>query len=520
MIINKFLVQSNLTNFRTNLFLMPNYILKDNNISFNDIYSIIKQDLTLTLDKSVIERINNSRKFLENKIANTDNQYYGINTGFGDLHNVKINNDDLSELQSNLIKSHACGTGSRVSNEIVKLMILLKIISLSKGYSGIRLQIVERIVFLYNNDILPIVYKYGSLGASGDLSPLSHMSLPLIGLGEVEFKNEIYHTENILKKFKIEKIKLESKEGLALINGTQYMLASIIDSTIHSMKLSFLADKISSVSLDAFNCTLDPFNHLVSKIRPYEGQVNVSQIILKYLKGGEINDLEKEGVQDPYSFRCIPQVHGATRDTINYCIKIISTEINSVTDNPLIFSNEDKIISGGNFHGQPLAFAIDFLKIAISELGSISERRVFNLMSGKRNLPSFLSDSPGLNSGLMILQYTSASLVSSNKQYANPSSTDSITSSNGQEDHVSMGANGANQLRDIIDNLYDILAIELITASQAKEFNNYKSSKIIDEFIQDFRKLVPKITKDRVLSDDIKKTANYLKDNSLGMLLL
>ena len=498
---------------------MQNYVLKDNNISFNDIYSIVKQDLKLTLDKSVIDKINNSRKFLEDKITNTDNQYYGINTGFGDLHNVKINSDDLSILQSNLIKSHACGTGNRVGNEIVRLMILLKIISLSKGYSGIRLETVERLVFFYNNNILPIVYKYGSLGASGDLSPLSHLSLPLIGLGEVEFKNDIYKTETILKKFKIEKIKLESKEGLALINGTQYMLASVIFSVIDSLRLSFFADKISSVSLDAFNCDLSPFNHLVSKIRPHEGQLNVSKIILTYLKGSQVNDLEKEGVQDPYSFRCIPQVHGATRDTISYCIKIITTEINSVTDNPLIFSKEDKIISGGNFHGQPLAFAIDFLKIAISELGSISERRVFNLMSGKRNLPSFLSDNPGLNSGLMILQYTSASLVSSNKQYANPSSTDSITSSNGQEDHVSMGANGANQLRDIIDSLYDILAIELITASQAKEYNSYKSSNIINEFIDDFRKLVSKITNDRVLSDDIKKTANYLRDYKIEKLL-
>ena len=484
----------------------------------NDIYKIVNSNLKLTLDKSIIEKINNSRNFLEEKISGTNNLYYGINTGFGDLHNVKINDGDLGELQSNLIKSHACGTGDKVDKNIVKLMILLKIISLSKGFSGIRLETVERLVFFYNNQIFPVVYKYGSLGASGDLAPLSHLSLPLIGLGEVEFENKIQNTESILNRFKINKIKLESKEGLALINGTQYMLASIIDSAIHSVNLSFFADKISSISLDAFNCNLSPFNHLVSKIRPHEGQVAVSEKIINYLKGGEINSLKKDGVQDPYSFRCIPQVHGATQDTIRYCLKIITKEINSVTDNPLIFADEGKIISGGNFHGQPLAYAIDFLKIAMSELGSISERRVFNLMSGKRNLPAFLSDNPGLNSGLMILQYTSASLVSANKQFANPSSTDSIISSNGQEDHVSMGANGANQLREIILNLYDILAIELITSTQAKEYIPNKSSGSIIKFINEFRKIVPKIKDDRVLHKDIKKATEFLKNRRVEKL--
>tara|TARA_B100001027_G_scaffold150628_1_gene105644 strand:+ start:950 stop:2449 length:1500 start_codon:yes stop_codon:yes gene_type:complete len=490
---------------------MSAFIIKDNNISFADIFKIINKDLKLTVDDSIIEKISKSRKIFENTINNSDDKFYGINTGFGDLHNVKIKNDHLSILQKNLIKSHACGAGEKIDSKIVKIMILLKIISLTKGYSGIKTQTIERLLFFFNNKIFPVVYKYGSLGASGDLAPLSHLSLPLIGLGEVEFNGEICNTEIILSKFKLNSLTLGAKEGLALINGTQYMLASLIDSTINSINICNYSDLIASISLDAFKCSLSPFDPLISKIRPHEGQINVSKNILKNLEGGEITDLKKENVQDPYSFRCIPQVHGATQDTLKYCINIVSTEINSVTDNPLIFQDDSKIISAGNFHGQPLAYAIDFLKISMSELGNISERRVFNLLSGKRNLPPFLSDDPGLNSGLMILQYTSASLVSSNKQLSTPSSIDSITSSNGQEDHVSMGANGANQLRDIIDNLFQILAIETIVSAQAKEFNNHKSSKIIKEFISHIRKLSPKITDDRVLHNDIRKVSNYLR---------
>lgn len=490
---------------------MSAFIIKDNNISFADIFKIINKDLKLTVDDSIIEKISKSRKIFENTINNSDDKFYGINTGFGDLHNVKIKNDHLSILQKNLIKSHACGAGEKIDSKIVKIMILLKIISLTKGYSGIKTQTIERLLFFFNNKIFPVVYKYGSLGASGDLAPLSHLSLPLIGLGEVEFNGEICNTEIILSKFKLNSLTLGAKEGLALINGTQYMLASLIDSAINSINICNYSDLIASISLDAFKCSLSPFDPLISKIRPHEGQINVSKNILKNLEGGEITDLKKENVQDPYSFRCIPQVHGATQDTLKYCINIVSTEINSVTDNPLIFQDDSKIISAGNFHGQPLAYAIDFLKISMSELGNISERRVFNLLSGKRNLPPFLSDDPGLNSGLMILQYTSASLVSSNKQLSTPSSIDSITSSNGQEDHVSMGANGANQLRDIIDNLFQILAIETIVSAQAKEFNNHKSSKIIKEFISHIRKLSPKITDDRVLHNDIRKVSNYLR---------
>jgi len=492
---------------------MHSFVIKDVNISFNNISKIINENLNLSIDTSTIEKINNSRNYLEKKIKDSDTCYYGINTGFGDLQNVKIDEDDLAQLQANLLKSHACGVGDKVDSEIVRTMILLKIISLSKGFSGIKLATIERLIFFFNNNINPVVYKYGSLGASGDLSPLSHLSLPLIGLGEVEHNGKLYKSKELLNKFNLKPLNLGSKEGLALINGTQYMLASLINSAMHSVNLCEYANLISSISIDAFKCDLSPFDFLISDIRPYKGQINVSRSIIENLKGSELENIKKDDIQDPYSFRCIPQVHGATKETLNYVLEIINIEINSVTDNPLIFVKDDKIISGGNFHGQPLAYAIDFLKISMSELGNISERRVFNLLSGKRGLPPFLINDPGLNSGLMILQYTSASLVSANKQLANPSSIDSITSSNGQEDHVSMGANGANQLRDIIKNLYDIFAIEIITAIQAKEFNKHVSSEIITNFISLIRQIHPIILSDRVFHHDIANISNLLKKN-------
>ena len=499
---------------------MTNYTIKNKNISIDEIYDIVFKNKKLSLSKTVISNINKSRSFLEKKIRDENKPFYGINTGFGDLHNVKIDNDNLEILQSNLLRSHACGTGEKVESNIVKLMMLLKIISLSKGFSGIKLETVERLLFFYNNNIFPVVYKYGSLGASGDLSPLSHMSLPIIGEGEVEYKGEIINSKKVLKKYSLKKISLGSKEGLALINGTQFMLSSLLYSLFDAYRISYLADKISSVSLEAFNCDLSPFDKLISQIRPQKGQIDVSKRVLNFLKGSSIGLISKEDVQDPYSFRCIPQVHGATLDSINYCSKVIEIEVNSVTDNPLIFPNENKIISGGNFHGQPLALIIDFLKISLSELGNISERRTFNLMSGKRNLPSFLTKNPGLNSGLMIIQYTAASLVSANKQFSTPSSIDSITSSNGQEDHVSMGANGANQLREICSNLYDILAIELISAAQAKDFNIIKSSKVIGEFLKKLRVISPKISNDKIMFVEIKKVNKFIKNYKIKNLFL
>ena len=471
------------------------------------IKSIIEEHKVLELSKEVILNIEKSKKYLEKKILNNSEPIYGINTGFGSLYNVKIASDELAKLQENIVMSHACGTGNLVPKEIVKLMLLLKVQSLSYGYSGVQLKTVQRLIDLYNLDIVPLIYELGSLGASGDLAPLAHMALPLIGKGEVYYQNEICPSKDILKKLDFEPINLEAKEGLALLNGTQFMSAYGIFSLIKSHKLSYLSDLISCISIDAFNCNMSPFDPLVHLVRPHRGQVKTAERVLNLLEGSEIGNQKNKSIQDPYSFRCIPQVHGASKDTIAFVTKTFKTEINSVTDNPNIFMEEDKIISGGNFHGQPLAMALDYLGIALAELGNISERRTYQLIAGLRNLPPFLVKKPGINSGFMIPQYTAASIVSQNKQLATPASIDSIVSSNGQEDHVSMGANAATKCLQIVNNLERILAIELMNASQALSFRSpLKSSSTIDKFIKSYRNEVPLVENDRILAKDIEKT--------------
>jgi histidine ammonia-lyase len=424
---------------------------------------------------------------------------------------VKISNENLSKLQENLVKSHSCGTGDQVPNEIVKLMLLLKIQSLSYGHSGIQLQTVERLIDFYNNDILPILYTQGSLGASGDLAPLAHLSLPLLGEGEVSFEGKKVHSGEVLKHFNWQPIVLQSKEGLALLNGTQFMSAYGAYILMKANKFSYLADLIATISLEAFDGRIEPFHELIHFIRPHKGQIVTANRVKGFLEGSEIISQEKSHVQDPYSFRCIPQVHGASKDAIDYVRKVFKTEINSVTDNPNIFIESDQIISGGNFHGQPLALALDFMAIALAELGSISERRTFQLVSGLRNLPAFLVDNPGLNSGFMIPQYTAASIASQNKQLATPSSVDSIVSSNGQEDHVSMGANGATKALKVMENLERILAIELMSASQAIEYRRpLESGDFIEMFLKAYREEVSLVKEDRILHYDIEKTVSFL----------
>ncbi|RZP05012.1 MAG: histidine ammonia-lyase [Flavobacteriales bacterium] len=480
------------------------------------IKSIIEERKVLELSNEVVLNIEKSKKYLEKKILNNSQPIYGINTGFGSLYNVKIASDDLTKLQENIVMSHACGTGNLVPKEIVKLMLLLKVQSLSYGYSGVQLKTIQRLVDFYNLDITPLIYELGSLGASGDLAPLAHMALPLIGKGEVYYKNEIRPAKDILNQLDFEPIKLEAKEGLALLNGTQFMSAYGIFSLIKSHKLSYLSDLISCISIDAFNCNMSPFDPLVHLVRPHRGQVKTAERVLDLLEGSEIGNLKNKSIQDPYSFRCIPQVHGASKDTIAFVTKTFNTEINSVTDNPNIFMKEDKIISGGNFHGQPLAMALDYLGIALAELGNISERRTYQLIGGLRNLPPFLVKKPGINSGFMIPQYTAASIVSQNKQLATPASIDSIVSSNGQEDHVSMGANAATKCLQIVNNLERILAIELMNASQALSFRRpLKSSRSIEDFVNSYRKEVPLVEHDRILAKDIKKTILFF--DSLGV---
>ena len=480
-------------------------------LSLEAIQEIIYQHKTLELSEEARVNIQKCRDYLDAKMEANETPIYGINTGFGSLCNIKISNENLSKLQENLVKSHACGTGEEVPSEIVKLMLLLKIQSLSYGYSGVQLITVLRLIDFYNNDILPVIYTQGSLGASGDLAPLAHLSLPLLGEGEVFYNGKKMFTSQVMKQFDWKPIVLQSKEGLALLNGTQFMSAYGTHILLKAIKFSYLADLIGTISLEGFDGRKEPFNELIHFIRPHKGQIITANRVNEFLEGSEIISQFKAHVQDPYSFRCIPQVHGASKDAIDYVKKVFKTEINSVTDNPNVFIESDQIISGGNFHGQPLAIALDFLAIALSELGSISERRTYQLISGSRNLPPFLVDNPGLNSGFMIPQYTAASIASQNKQLATPASVDSIVSSNGQEDHVSMGANAATKALRIMDNLERILAIELMNASQAIEFRRpLQSSDFIEMFLKSYRQEVPLVKEDRILHYDIKKSVAFL----------
>ncbi len=490
-----------------------NYLPLDRqHTSFLQIKNLLEFDQLVSITFDAHERILKCRNYLDKKIQQSNALFYGINTGFGYLQNVQIDKNQLQQLQKNLLQSHACGLGEEVPADIVKLMIMLKIKSLSYGHSGVQIETVKRLMDMYNHQMYPVIYTQGSLGASGDLAPLSHLSLPLIGLGEVYLKGEKMSSANALAKLGWDSIILQSKEGLALVNGTQFMSAYGLYNLVHAERLINWANKIAAISFDAFDCVSDPLNENIHRVRAHAGQVNVAAILRKLLEGSGISSQKKEQVQDPYSFRCIPQVHGASLDTINYVKEIFITEINSVTDNPNIFPDEDLIVSGGNFHGQPLAYGLDFLCIAMSEIASISERRIYQLISGQRGLPAFLVKNPGLHSGLMIPQYTAAGIVSENKQLATPSSVDSIPSSNNQEDHVSMGANAAVKCKRIIDNVEKVLAIELLTAVQAIEFRQpLKTSPELEEIIAAFRKVVSFNDADRVMHDDIKKAINFLK---------
>ena len=476
-----------------------------------DSNEIVFQGKQLALSEEAIVNIEKCRKYLDDKMKSNSEPIYGINTGFGSLCNVKISNENLSKLQENLVKSHACGTGEEVPHEIVKIMLLLKIQSLSYGHSGVQLVTVQRLIDFYNNDIFPVIYTQGSLGASGDLAPLAHLSLPLLGDGEVFLDGFRQPAAKVLEKFGWEPIVLQSKEGLALLNGTQFMSAYGVYCLIKAEKISYFADVIGALSLEGFDGRIEPFTDLIHLVRPHKGQVQTAERMRDFLEDSEIIAQPKAHVQDPYSFRCIPQVHGASKDAIDYVKKVFRTEINSVTDNPNVFVGEDLILSGGNFHGQPLALALDFLGIALSELGSISERRTYQLISGLRGLPAFLVNDPGLNSGFMIPQYTAASIASQNKQLATPASIDSIVSSNGQEDHVSMGANAATKTLRIVENVERILAIELLNGSQALEFRRpLLSSEFIERFVQSYREEVTFVSEDRILHYDIEKSVAFL----------
>lgn len=489
------------------------YSISPEKLTFKAIFDILKEGKKIKLSDVAVQRIQKCRDYLDQKTKDQEDPIYGINTGFGALYNKHISKQDLGKLQENLVKSHACGSGDKVTVDIVRLMILLKIQSLSYGHSGVQLSTVQRLVDLFNESIIPVIYELGSLGASGDLAPLAHMSLPLIGLGEVYFEGEILPTADVYSKIGWQPIELKSKEGLALLNGTQFMGAYGVISLLKVFRLSELADIIGAISLDAFDGRIEPFIAELHQIRPHKGQIQTAERFRFLLEDSELIRQHKEHVQDPYSFRCIPQVHGASKDSMNYVATVFSSEINAVTDNPTIFPDQDIIVSGGNFHGQPLALALDNMAIAAAEWGNISERRTYQLLHGKRGLPPFLVANPGLNSGFMIPQYTAASIVNQNKQLCTPASVDSIESSQGQEDHVSMGANAATKAYKVVNNLERILAIELFNAAQALDFRRpKKSSAFIEEFVAKYRTYVDFIEEDKVMYEDINKSIEFLRE--------
>ena len=488
------------------------HIISAEHLSIERVGEIIEKGYKLELGDDARQRIQRCREYLDKKIAENKAPIYGVTTGFGSLCNVSVSAEELEQLQVNLMMSHACGVGDRVPNEIVKIMLLLKIQSLSYGFSGCKLDTVERLIDFFNNDIYPIVYMQGSLGASGDLVPLAHLSLPLVGLGEVEFEGEVMTGAAVLEKKGWKPIHLASKEGLALLNGTQNMSSFAVWGLLQAIKLSDWADKIAVMSLDAYEGRPEPFTPAVHAVRPHKGQIDTAAHIKQLLEGSELIKQPKTYVQDPYSFRCVPQVHGAAKDTINYVKSVIDTEINSATDNPTVCPDEDLVISAGNFHGEPIALPIDFLAIALNELANISERRIYKLVSGTRGLPSFLVANPGLNSGFMITQYTAASIVSLNKSLCSPASVDSIPSCQGQEDHVSMGANAAIKLYKVALNTERVLAIELFNAAQALDFRRpLKSSPAIEAIHAAYRKAVPFISEDEVMYPHIETSVQFLR---------
>lgn len=488
------------------------HIISKEFLAIDEIGRILREGEKIKLGAEAKEAIIKCREYLDSKMEDIGRPVYGVTTGFGSLCNITIAQDDLSKLQHNLVKSHACGIGAKLRPEIVRLMLLLKVQSLSYGHSGAQLETIQRLVDMYNNDVLPVVYEQGSLGASGDLAPLAHLCLPIIGMGRVLYKGEEREAAELWKELGWEPVTLKSKEGLALLNGTQFMSAHAVWSLLQAERLSRWADRIAAMSIDAYDGRIEAFYPQTHRVRPHKGQVSTAENILNLLEGSEIIRGAKKHVQDPYSFRCIPQVHGATKDTIEYVKGVIEVEINSVTDNPTVFPDEDMIISAGNFHGQPIALPMDMLTLAMSELANISERRIYKLISGQRGLPSFLVAKPGLNSGFMIPQYTAASIVSQSKGLCFPASADSIPSSQGQEDHVSMGANAATKLVRVIENTEKVLAIELMNAAQALQFRRpLHSSPAIEQIFNDFRSVVPFVEDDCYFHPLIEKSIEFIR---------
>lgn len=493
---------------------MNTFFIDSKPLTIQGIEDILRSGSSLALSPEAAERITKCRTYLDEKIRNQSGPVYGINTGFGSLCNRTVSGDDLETLQKNLVISHACGIGEPVHTDLVQLMLLLKVHGLAFGKSGVQLETVQRLIDLFNHKVYPVVRELGSLGASGDLAPLAHLVLPLLGMGEVTYNGVILPATEVMAKLGFENIHLKSKEGLALLNGTQFMSAHAVKVLMMASKLIRVADVTASFSLEAYNGRIDPFRAEIQQVRPHPGQIETASNIRRILNGSQLLENPGKAVQDPYSFRCIPQVHGAVKDTFNHALQVVVTEINSVTDNPTLFPENDLILSGGNFHGEPLAFVLDFLSIAMAELGNIAERRVYRLISGQRGLPEFLSPHPGLNSGFMIPQYAAASVVSQNKQLSTPSSVDSITSSNEQEDHVSMGANAATKALRVAKNLERILAVELLVSTQALEFREPdKTSPYLREMLASYRGQIPFVKDDVLMYELMDLSIQFIREN-------
>ncbi|MFH1222788.1 MAG: histidine ammonia-lyase [Pseudomonadota bacterium] len=493
-------------------------VLIGKQISVEDVY-LVSSDRTTSveIDKNAIKKIKDSRSKIDDVLKN-DKVVYGVNTGFGSLSGVRIDNTKSKQLQSNYIRSHSAGVGTPLEEEFVRAIMFLRAQNLSLGYSGVRQEVIDALLCFLEHNIIPVIPEKGSVGASGDLAPLAHLALCLMGEGEVIYKGQTKNTKEVLSSLNIKPLQLEAKEGLALTNGTQFMTGLCSLALIEAENLLKHADVISALSVEAVEGTFASFDIRISNVRPHKGQSVVSKNMLYLSSGSEISKSHKncDKVQDPYSFRCVPQVHGAVRDTLSYLRNVLSIEINSVTDNPLIF--DDAIISGGNFHGEPIAFAADFASIALTDLSSISERRIDKILTPQfsAGLPAYLAKEGGLNSGFMIAQYTAAALLNENRVLAHPSSIDNVPTSNNKEDHVSMGATGARKLLQIVENLTSVLAIELMVAVEGcAQRAPLKTSAPLRKVMERVRKEVPPLKEDRVLSGDIAKLTSLIKSREL-----
>tara|TARA_Y100001970_G_scaffold50742_1_gene64228 strand:+ start:43006 stop:44529 length:1524 start_codon:yes stop_codon:yes gene_type:complete len=496
---------------------MKKIILQNRKYTLDEIYDISIHKYQISLSSKLKKEISDSRLFVKKKLEESE-PIYGINTGFGKLSQIKIDSLDINELQNNLLISHAVGVGDDTPDIIVRIILLLKIISFTKCNSGISLNVVEMLVSLLNNNCLPVIPLKGSVGASGDLAPLSHMALVLTGVGDVKYNGKLMTAKKALKKMFLKPIELGAKEGLALINGTQFSTAYGVFCLKKLKDLFKICDLTSAMTIEGLKGSKKPFLEYVNKVKPYKGQLDTCKNIISILKNSEIMDSHKncDRVQDMYSLRCIPQVHGSARDLLYFSIQQVNVEINSVSDNPLVFKDKNTIVSAGQFHAEAIGHSLDIAAMAVASISNISERRIFSLLKGDYGLPDFLVNNPGLNSGFMMLQVTAAALASENKLLANPSSVDSIPTCSDQEDYVSMAPYSARKLFDAINNFEIILSIELMCACQAIDFRKgLKPAKVLNILHKLIRKHIPFLDKDRLLKNDVDLLVKLINENYL-----